>query len=161
MKLGDKAFDLVVPPKQVLDLSTYGKTVQELRLANTTLIQKIRESTPVENELRSFGLLHYKLINFNKTSSAGVPNQEDVPLKKSDSMAVSNNNIPAPRVAEKEVDPPCSDMSEEEHSDLVSDDQMSDEEEEDSMLLSDDDFDVSVTITIFGILTKNGNNVLY
>jgi hypothetical protein len=139
VKLGDKAFDLVIPPKQVLDLSTYDKTVQELRLANTTLIQKIREATPVENELRSFGLFHSRLINFNKTSSAGISNQQEKPLKKSDAAPVNNNNNTTSHVDAAES--PDDDMSDESYgseSDMDESEQGPDDEE-DTMAISDDD----------------------
>ena len=135
---------MVISPKQVLDLSTYDKTVQELRLANTTLIQKIREATPVENELRSFGLFHSRLINFNKTSSAGISNQQEKPLKKSDAAPVNNNNNMTSHVDAAES--PDDDMSDESYgseSDMDESEQGPDDEEDSMLISDDDDLDVS------------------
>jgi hypothetical protein len=142
VKLGDKAFDLVVPPREILDLSTYDKTVQELRLTNTILIQKLRESTPVENELRNFGLYHPQLMKFGKSSGAELNNSQQQSLKKSDSVPVNNNNNLTSHVDENAMD--ASSDSYESQSDDEEPDRESDfDEDDDDMQVSDDDMDVS------------------
>ncbi len=117
-------------------MSTYDKTVQEMDLANTTLIQRLRDFTPVENELRKFSWANIKLLDIDKNRNTSQSNYHCHSLRPSSAVNVNDaHNTPSHDDDVSMSESVVSGESESE-SERSGD---SDDEEEDSMLISDDD----------------------
>lgn len=119
--MGDKSFELVIPPRTILDISQYDKTVEELKLANTLLIQKLREAEPVENEMKTFGVYHSKLISMGRS-------QDNMKISQNDILPSNNTNIldQSMRVSDDDDESSfqsgsCSDMDDDDDQESLSD----------------------------------------
>jgi len=135
-----------VPPNTILDLSTYDKTVEEVKIAKSVLIQRMREATPAENELRNLGIFHQTLIKLIKSTDAlnntqKISNTNSLDAENVNQL-IKNDDMDCPAIEPNNSDSEAEFDSNSEASDLSA------EYEEDSMQFSDDDIDVSIVRSI-------------